>query len=231
MNRENIIDITKTSSNRSVKQMGEYYLTGDTKIFVTEPLPENIDINNIITFLKTRIPHKFISLVDVIYIGQFDHLKQRNVNAIFLEGALYITNEQDNEKDMIDDVIHEIAHAAEKRYQSFLYTDQKIKNEFLRKREVLRRTLKYEGYAIDPEYYQNAEYNVEFDDFLYKEIGYPKLRTLSQHIFASPYAATSLREYFADGFEDYYLGKRRNLKEISPVLYSKLEELENEESY
>jgi len=190
MNRENIIDIIKTSSNRSVKQMGEYYLTGDTKIFVTEPLPENIDINNIITFLKTRIPHKFISLVDVIYIGQFDHLKQRNVNAIFLEGALYITNEQD-----------------------------------------LRRTLKYEGYAIDPEYYQNAEYNVEFDDFLYKEIGYPKLRTLSQHIFASPYAATSLREYFADGFEDYYLGKRRNLKEISPVLYSKLEELENEESY
>jgi len=231
MNRENMIDMIKDSSKKSVKQMGEYYLTGDTKIFVTEPLPEDIDINDVSVFLKTRIPNRFISLIDVIYVGQFAHLKDRNINAVFMDGALYITNEQDDMKDMIDDIIHEIAHAVEKRYQAFLYTDEKIKNEFLRKREAMRRMMKYEGYETDPAYYSDIDYNVEFDNFLYRDIGYAKLSTLTQHIFASPYAATSLREYFADGFEDFYLGKRRYLKEVSPILYSKLEELQNEENY
>ena len=231
MNRENIIDMIKSSSERSAKQVGEYYLTGNTKMFVTDPLPDNIDIDDIKIFLKTKIPHRFVSLVDVVYVGQFAHLKDRNINAAYMDGALYITNEQDNFKDMIDDIVHEIAHAVENRYQAFLYADEKIKDEFLRKREALRRVLKYEGYQTDPAYYNDVDYNLEFDNFLYREIGYPKLTSITQHIFASPYAATSLREYFADGFEDYYLGKRRYLKEISPVLYSKLEELQNEENY
>ena len=176
MNRENLINMIKSSSEKSVKQIGEYYLTGDTKMFVTEPLPDNIDINDISVFLKTRIPNKFVSLIDVIYVGQFDHLNDRNINAVFMDGALYLTNEQDNLKDMIDDIVHEVAHAVEIRYQAFLYADEKIKNEFLRKREALRRIIKYEGYETDPAYYNNVDYNVEFDSFLYKEI-----RHMQQH--------------------------------------------------
>jgi Mlc titration factor MtfA (ptsG expression regulator) len=45
-------------------------------------------------------------------------------------------------------------------------------------------------------------------------------------LFPSPYAATSLREYFAIGFEHYYLKDRKVLKRDCPVLYNKLAELE-----
>ena len=51
----------------------------------------------------------------------------------------------------------------------------------------------------------NVEYDEEFDMFLYEDIGYDKLATLMQGLFINPYAATSLREYFATGFTDFFM--------------------------
>ena len=155
-------------------------------------------------------------------------MKEREINAYYEDGAIYVTNYQDEEMDMIDDIIHELAHAVEEKYREFLYDDEKLAQEFLRKREALRRVLKYEGYLFDNNSFMKTEYDADFDMFLLGKVGYPLLKTISRHIFASPYAATSLSEYYADGFEDYFLGKRRNLKEISPILYFKLEEIEDE---
>ena len=54
-------------------------------------------------------------------------------------------------------------------------------------------------------------------------------------IFVSPYAATSLREYFATGFTEFYLDSNHNfLQRIAPQLYKKIislldqEKLDNE---
>ena len=41
-------------------------------------------------------------------------------------------------------------------------------------------------------------------------------------LFSTPYAVTSLREYFATGFEEFYIGDRNYIKKISPNLYNKL---------
>ena len=46
-------------------------------------------------------------------------------------------------------------------------------------------------------------------------------------LFNSPYGATSLKEYFANGFEAYYIGDRIYLSKISPYLYNKIENLDN----
>ena len=40
-----------------------------------------------------------------------------------------------------------------------------------------------------------------------------------------------LREYFANGFEAYFYHKDIYLKKVSPILYGKLEELEEENIY
>jgi hypothetical protein len=44
-------------------------------------------------------------------------------------------------------------------------------------------------------------------------------------LFYSPYASTSLREYFANGFEAYFLGQREYLPKIGQHLFIKLEEI------
>jgi hypothetical protein len=78
-------------------------------------------------------------------------------------------------------------------------------------------------FAIDP------TFSTKIDDFLYKEVGYSALWQMVPGVFPSPYAATSLREYFARGFEEYYMGRPQELKNICPVLYSKMYNLHNME--
>ena len=51
------------------------------------------------------------------------------------------------------------------------------------------------------------------------------LQMVTAGIFIRPYAAVSLREYFATGFEAYYLGKEETLDKISPRLYDKIFEI------
>ena len=65
------------------------------------------------------------------------------------------------------------------------------------------------------------------DNYLYKEVGYDRLNFIvsSYGLFTSAYPATSLREYFASGFEYYFLEDPSYLAKISPILYKKVEEL------
>ena len=83
--------------------------------------------------------------------------------------------------------------------------------------------------------YINPEYDQNFDNYLYKNIGYDKLRSITHSLFFSPYAITALKEYWANGFENYIVGDyndRKKLKDISPELFKKIEQilnLDNEE--
>ena len=57
------------------------------------------------------------------------------------------------------------------------------------------------------------------------------LRMVTTGLFIRPYASVSLREYFATGFEAYYLGKQNSLEKISPMLFDKIDELNNKNRY
>jgi hypothetical protein len=148
---------------------------------------------------------------------------------MYKDGAIYISPEQDNEADLLDDIIHEIAHSFEKEYYNILYEDEDLEREFLGKRKTLYFLL--DESLLDMVYFKNPNYNAKFDDYMYNNVGYDKLRSLSSSLFYSPYAITSLREYWANGFENYLLGDREKLRDLSPVLYTKIKNvIENEES-
>ena len=53
-------------------------------------------------------------------------------------------------------------------------------------------------------------------------IRYGKLVNLTMGLFNSPYAATSLSEYFANGFEAFFIGDKDSLRAISPTLHEKI---------
>ena len=76
----------------------------------------------------------------------------------------------------------------------------------------------------------NTEFEQDFDDFLHKDIGYTKLSPLIQGLFVSPYAATSIREYFATMFTEFYLDPNHNfIKKVSPAVYEKIMLLQDPE--
>ena len=72
----------------------------------------------------------------------------------------------------------------------------------------------------------NYHYDKDIDMFLYKGVGYDVMWNFVNGLFPSPYSATSLREYFAVGFEDYFMKEKEQLKKICPILFAKLEKLE-----
>ena len=68
-------------------------------------------------------------------------------------------------------------------------------------------------------------YRKETESYLYDEVGYPALSSAIVGIYNTTYAAVSVREYFARGFEEYVLGDPIDLKKLSPILFSKMNEL------
>jgi hypothetical protein len=224
MKKKKLVNYVK---NRN-KELSEYKF-GPIRVFVKDPLPAGFDIKETFDQLLHRIPNHYLRLVDVVYVGQFDIFKERQVNAVYMDGAIYTTNAQSNSKDMLDDLVHELAHALEEKYGHIIYEDGEIEEEFLFKRKRLKRILVQKGYPLDHLDFEKTEFDREFDNFLLEEVGYDNLRMLTINVFISPYSITSLREYFAIGFEKFYLEDRLDLHKVCPYISSKLRLLESSE--
>ena len=176
--------------------------------------------------VENLVPSHLMVGVDTILVGEFDELKSRNVNALLKDGAIYVSNDQDDEDDMVDDIIHEIAHSVEEENAYDLYAkDQHLSIEFTNKRSTFERFLNDVGIDTSDYNFKEIEYDVDFDKFLYKKVGYDTIETLVNGLFPNAYSPTSIREYFASGFEEYFLGDRNYLKKVSPVLYRKIKEV------
>jgi len=209
----------------SLRTSPEKLLFNKITVFVKDPLPENVNIDRVLSSIEERIPEHLVYAIDMIYIGEFEEFEKRETNAAYKDGALYITNEQSDEDDMIDDIVHEMAHACEETYFSLIYSDGTIQDEFVGKRKRLYEILKVEGYKVSLEDFLNTDYSEQFDLFLYEEVGYDKLTFFTMGLFVSPYGATSYREYFANAFEHYFLTDPHYVKIISPAVYEKIDGL------
>tara|TARA_Y100000310_G_scaffold5408_1_gene6331 strand:- start:10 stop:693 length:684 start_codon:yes stop_codon:yes gene_type:complete len=221
-----IKEYIKNSAKTALKESKERFLHGQIPVHIKDSFIQPIDLDFVLKRVEHILPESLLNAVDSIYVGQFDLLNKREVNAVYYEGSIYVTNHQDDEDDLLDDIIHEIAHSVEEVRGIEIYPDGLIKQEFLGKRTRLESMLKPEGFNIPSGWFSNPEYSREFDEFLYKDVGYPLLTSLTMGLFYSPYGITSLREYFANGFEALFLHNDGHyLKKISPQLFSKLEAL------
>ena len=210
------------SYNRMKKARKEFFING-VLFFVSDPLPDGVDPINVKKRVEKRIPKKLFSNLDYIFVGDFPELKLRDVQSVYMRGAIYINHENQTEDGLYKAIIHELAHSIETTFGSKIYEDNEVAAEFVGKRKQLRTILKTNGYELkDPSIFLRTEFNPEFDNLLHKEVGYEKLNQLCVGLFASPYGATSLREYFANGFEHFYLNDSSYLQKVSPKLHSKI---------
>ena len=227
-NRDNIEGLIKESHDNFMKKRDYFHLfNGMLPVYVKDPLPEGFDIHGTLSNLEKIVPKQLFYNIDVIMVGDFEEFHRRQVNAMYQNGAIYVANDQDNPVDMIDDIIHELAHSIEEASVELIYGDNVLQQEFLGKRKRLLDILKQEGYNVRESEFLDTSFSLEFDHFLFSEIGYPTLASLTMNLFISPYGITSLSEYFANGFEKYLLNfeNRKYLKNISPYLFNKIEEV------
>jgi len=218
--------MTKVEYIKQKQLQAKSFRVAGIEIFIKDEVKENVSVRKVVEKLSSLIPRALLLNVRSIHIGQFSELKSRHLQAMYENSTIFATNEQSSNEDLLDDLIHEVAHSVEELYSSFIYDDDQIKKEFLQKRKQMWITLKGKGFEIELEKFLNVKYVEDFDMFLYKEVGYPLLSSVVASLFYSPYAATSLREYFANGFESFFMNKDiGRLKNISPTLYKKISKL------
>ena len=208
------------SIKRNRRMRNEFMVNGVT-VFIKDALPEHISGEFIFEYVGSRIPSFMMSNVEVIYIGQFPEMEERDINAFYENDAIYVTNEQDDDMDVIDDIIHEISHAVEHYNREFIYGDGSLQREFIAKRKRLSALLS-QRYNVPNDFNVNFHYDRAIDEFLYRDVGYDALNQICVGIFPSAYAATSLSEYWAKGFEELFTGDKSKLNDLCPVLYKKL---------
>ena len=208
----------------SLSKLKEHSLYNNISVFIKDPLPESINIKQVLKKIEYIIPIHLVYNLDSIYIGDFEHLNNREVGSIYENGTIFITNALIDDEQLIEHVIHEIAHMVEETSPDIIYTDGRLETEFLGKRLRLERMIKYHNYSVNHLDFSDPEYSKDMDAYLYKEIGYEKMSNFTNGLFITPYAVTSLREYFATAFEDYYINNNpQHIKDISPEAYKKLE--------
>lgn len=205
------------SAKRSKRLKDAFHMNGVT-VFIKDKLPEEVDAEFVFEYLNSRIPSYLTTNVEMIYVGKFPEMVERDINAYYENDAIYITNEQDDEMDMIEDIVHEVSHAVEHYNQEFIYGDGALQREFLAKRQRLSDLLS-QKFKVPSDFNVNFEYDRAIDDFLFRDVGYDVLGEICTNIFPSGYAATSISEYWAKGFEELFIGDREELKKLCPVLY------------
>lgn len=228
--KNKIVNYIIESNKRSAQNRKEYSFDNGY-VFIKDELPEDIDVQYVIDTVQELVPLHLRAGVETIMVGNFEELEERELDAFYKDGAVYLTNDQNNNEDMIDDIVHEMAHALEEERGYEIYVDDDdIETEFREKRKVLESLLNRAGFDTEEHDFDDIEFNQEFDEYLLNTIGYETLELIVVGLFPDAYSPTSIREYFATGFDKYFLGDRDYLKKVSPALYRKIKELVEDDS-
>ena len=184
----------------------------------------SFNVQAVLKAVQKKLPQPLTQDLDYILISNSDYLRDREVDSVYQDGIIYMSSNIEDDETALLSVVHEVAHSIEEMLPQ-IYEDETIETEFLGKRKKLYEILSAHGFDLSGLDFFNAEYSEKFDDFLYLDIGYPLLRNFASGLFLSPYAATSVREYFAIAFEEYFMREAKYVKLFSPAVYFKIEEL------
>lgn len=227
-----MLEYIKNRQQKILEQVSNFYTPSGIQVYFKDQLmnPE-LDVERTATKLEKLIPVHLLSEIEMIIFGHFDEFEEKEISAFYKDGALHISNFIQEEEELLEHMIHETSHSIEEAHGKEIYYDQKIKSEFLSKRAVMHDLLWKMGFKSPKALFADTEYNHEFDMYLFQQIGYDKLSEIIMGLFINPYAATSLREYFATGFTEFYSHPNDHgyLNKISPKLFEKLELINDEE--
>ncbi len=202
-------------------------------VYEKDKFPQNISLGYIFDEVKDKIPKRFFKNISSIVVGNFENLNEKDLNSLYHNGTLYLSNKPRSEETILHDIIHELAHSIENEYKDQIYGDKTLQIEFINKRRKLFNQMAPHYPECHDFDFDEINYSSNFDDFLYQKVTYPKLGRLCNGIFFTPYATTSLREYFADGFENYclYPHMRKELYMMCPHLFAKVRKLVDGRNY
>ena len=120
-----------------VENSPNFFRLNDIDVFEEDPISPHLNIDTLLKMVEKSVPQCFYKGIKAIRIGDYEEFERRDANAFYRNGELFISNKQDNYPDVMDDIVHEIAHHVEVLYPEEIYSDTTLIAEFLRKRMQL----------------------------------------------------------------------------------------------
>ena len=109
---------------KMLKESNNFYTSSGIQIFTKDELiNDDIDIDSVVAKFESRLPEHARDEIEMIIIGHFREFEERGINAFYKNGAIHVSNVQDDAADLIDDLIHETAHSLEDAHGYFIYAD------------------------------------------------------------------------------------------------------------
>ena len=122
----------KASHKRINEEVTNFYTqTGIHVYFKDQLYNDKIDVEKAVSRLESLVPTQLLTEIEMIIIGHFDEFEERDITAFYKDGALHISNIQNDENELLEDMVHETAHAVETAYGYEIYADLKIKKRTL----------------------------------------------------------------------------------------------------
>jgi len=220
------------TNKQNVKTYWIFSRTNVVWIPAEQESPSNaFDMVKAIRKIEESLPEYLFTLIEQIDVRYHEDLQARDIEAAYDSGTIYIQNSIPSEDKFFEYVVHEIAHALEQVYGYEIYADSSIENEFKRKRSLLvEKMVAYKAEIPEQVVHllnHEIDYCKELDNYINNVIGYENLTEYIIGLFITPYSIISLSEYFADGFENFFVGEKALVKAISPAIYEACNNIEN----
>ena len=90
-NKKHLLAETISHLNDRAKQQQKEYSLNHIHIFVKDEIIPEVSIENVLNDLQNIIPNHLMMEIDAIYIGKFDIFQEKGVNAIYQDGAIYVS--------------------------------------------------------------------------------------------------------------------------------------------
>ena len=133
-----------------------------------------VEVKDVISKIEKMMPPHLFDEVDMIIVDDFDFLRERELEALYKDGAIYLTPFLYSDHDVVENIVHEVSHSIEERLGRLIYGDGKLRKEFQTKRDTLARHLDAHNYDTSGLDFQDVEYDL-VDEFA-KEVGYANPR-------------------------------------------------------
>ena len=112
-NRDNIEKYLHHSVKEQNARSREKFIFSSIPVMIKDFPSDGVDIDAALRELERKIPKWCFSNVEIIYIGVFDIFLERDVEAVYEDGAIYVFSDQHTTEDFVESIGHEVAHALE----------------------------------------------------------------------------------------------------------------------
>ena len=93
--REYIIEKEKNTRKNYI------YFYGNIPVYIKDSLPIGVNIERVLSKVEKAIPRSLIYDLDMVVVGHIPEFEDRQINALYKDGAIYVTNAQSSNQDMV----------------------------------------------------------------------------------------------------------------------------------